>query len=258
MNDAYQALFPEAGGFSEADYLAFLSQRVPECVDEQLTRDAHPDLMLDDFVSVSDLMRPLSSRSFLADRVPRSTAAFRLVGILEYTLVGYELKIERNANRDDPYKHIYVASFYLRSCMQGDVSSDVYVAALLVLVEAAAQIDIEGRLQVSRFIGSLIPVLPHARVADPAPLSTALIALSLVTVSMVSDISSITEIAMREEGFAQAWRKEEEDAGDEGHPILEAMTALRQSVVTSFGASGKVEQIANRFREALDLRCDQE
>lgn len=253
MNGAYERLFPTPSGFDESEYLAFLSRRAPQDLSEQLTHDAHPELMLDDHVEVADLTRPLSSRSFLADSGSPSTPILRLAGILEYTLSGYALAIRENAHRTDPYKQIYIASFYLHCCLQGPVRSREYVSALLVLVEAAADVALEGQLQVSRFIASLIPKVPKASVADPTPLSTALIALSLIAVNTVGDLSLLTERAMHDEHFTEAWTKEEEEC-EEGDPSLDAMKALRRAGSAFFAVSGKVEQIAERFRKAQDWK----
>ena len=249
MNDAYHRLSSNPGGFTETDYLAFLARRVPQDLGEQLTRDAHPELMLDEYVETVDLMRPLSSHSFPADCDSRVVAVFRLAGILEYTLSRYILDIEKGAHHADPYKQVYIASFYLYCCLRGAIRGREYVGALLVLVKAAGQVELEGQLQVSRFLGSLIPLIPGADVADPAPLSSILIALSLIGATIVSDLSVRAERAMCEEGFVQAWTREQEEF-EEGYPCLDAMKALRQVVSDFFGASGKVEQIAFRFREA--------
>jgi hypothetical protein len=248
MNDAFQKLFPPSAEFSETDYLAFLSQRVPRELDKQLTHDAHPDLMMDEYVEVADLVRPLLRRSFPSDCASHSIAIFRLAGILEYTLSGYTIALSEDRNHDDPYKQIYIASFYLHCCLNGAITGRECVGALLVLVKAAKQLDLDGQFQVSRFIGSLVPIAPRANVSGPAPLSSILIALSVITAGIISSLSMLVEHAMREEDFAQDWKKEEQEFR-EGYPCLDSMKALRQLVSVSLGASD-LQQIADRFREA--------
>ena len=244
MNDADGRLFPKVSGFSEADYLTFLSGHVPKDIPDQLTHDAHPDLWLDPYVEVADLTRPLLWRSFPLDCRSRSTAIFRLAGVLEHTVLGYFLF----GKEDDPYKQIYVASYYLYVCLHGVKRCRHYTEALVVLARAASRGGFEGRLHVCRFIGSLVPLLETASVADPTPMSSALTALSTILGGIVDDVSAVAERALREDEFIRAWRKEEEDYGKDA-PWVTAVESLKQLVSDMFGQSGKLRLVADRFRE---------
>jgi len=246
MSDVYQRLFPSPGHFSEADYLGFLSSRMPEDLAQQLTRDANPDLTLDKYINVSDLMRPLSHDSFATDHISGANAIFHLLGILEHTLTGYVLRIEKMRSGGDPYKQIYLASFYLSCCLRRGLSCDYYVYALLVLTNAALQTCLEGQLQVSRFIASLIPVISGASVWDATPVSMALFALSLVIANTANDVSLLAELAMLDERFTEEWTKEEES--ERPHPSFKAKKALQRIANEFFGSGGRLEKVAERLR----------
>lgn len=246
MNAGYEKLLLPPNAFNEAEYLSFLSRRVPRDLAEQLTRDAHPELLLDEYVGVADLMRPLLSHVFLEDCDYRSTRFFRLATILEYTLSGYALDIEHERSRAEPYKQIYIASFYLYCCLHGAYRSREYLPTLLVLVNAVKQVDLDGQLQVIRFLGSMTPLVPGASVADPAPLSCMFIASSLILANTLTEISLLAEHAMGEEGFLEAWRKEENE-------YLRAMHIVARLTREFFGESGKVEGIARCFRGVATL-----
>jgi hypothetical protein len=235
MNDAAGPLIPTPRRFSAAEYLTYLSLCVPRDLAEQLTRDADPDLRIDEYVEVDDLIRPLSSHSFPAECERRTVGVFRLASILEHTIIGYSLDVENGVGRHDPYKQIYVASLYLYCCLHGAMRSRFYVDALLVLTAAGRQMDLEGRLQVGCFLGSLFPILPRASVADPSPRSTMLIALSALIGSLFDDVRVLTDRTMREEDFARVWQTE---AGTPciDHPSLGAMKMLLNSVKGNCGS----------------------
>ena len=116
MNATYNlgdTLFPAAGSFVQADYLAFLSQRVPKDIGKQLNDDGQPDLGWSKSIGIDDLMRPLSSHSF------PSRELREMAGILSYTIICYRNVLEEQPARHDPYKLIYAISLYLHCFVRG-------------------------------------------------------------------------------------------------------------------------------------------
>lgn len=235
-------------GFCEADFLAYLSQRVPTDIAEQLRRDAHPDLKADEFVDLTDLTRPLSEHCFLSEARCCREVRVHLTFILEYTLTGYTIHILDGDDQGSPYKWIYVAVFHLYCSMREAVRSREYVSALLVIERAASQIDLEGQLHVSRFLAWLIRVIPKGSVADPTPVSSAVLALSLVLANCMNNLLGLAEQSVAEERFAQSWEKEFLTLIDERTMSMNAMIVLRRLLSENFRVSGRVEQCAARLR----------
>ena len=246
MENIFQMFLSTQASFSETDYLAFLSKRVPQDLAEQLTRDANPDISISKYINVNDLVRSLSSYSFPAGPKQNSINVNRLADMLDYTIIGYFLDLVNHHEQHNPYKQVYVVSLYLHSCIHGEMRSSIYVGALLVLAKACRQLDFEARLQISRFIGSLVLIIKQKYVSDPAPISIILVILTTIFAGIVCDINSLIEHAMREEDFAGEWRKAEVEYEDKDLS-LDEIRALRQSLSEFFGISEKLQEIAKNF-----------
>ncbi len=252
MNEQYDRLFPLEGAFSEREYLVFLSQRVPKDLGDQLTRDAHPDLMIDKYVELADLLRPLSTYSFPEDCDSCSDAVFRLAGILEYALSGYALRIRKGrGGSHDPFKEIYVVSLFLYCCMHGAMKASMYPSALLVLVAATARVDMGSRFQVCGFLASLVPLVTRKRIHDPAPRSCGLIGFALTVGMILCDLMAVAEREIQEEDFVPAWQEYERNW--QGSVSLTAMQLFRSSLAEQFGASGTLSELGDRLRRAADF-----
>ncbi len=249
-NNLGDTLFPAAGSFVEADYLAFLAQRVPKDIGTQLNGDGQPDLGWSKSIGIDDLMRPLSSHSF-PSRELREMAC-----ILSYTIHCYMHALKEQPARDDPYKLIYAISLYLHCFVRGQgPEAGAYMTALGILADVSARLDLETRLQVCRFLGSLVPTIcaeattVSALLNEPAPASSALVALSLIVSSIVSDLSVMAENTMEGESVSSTW------AAEAAYPTTssyQGICLLRRCGSEMYGSSGKMRQVADRFLPAIE------
>ena len=203
-------LFSASSGSIEAAYLGFLAQRVPKDIAEQLNSDGQPDLGSSKSISVTDLVRPLSTHAFPSSELQE------LADILGYTITCYACSLENDPAKHDPYKLMYAVSLYLYCFVHGEgPEASGYLAALGVLTDVSTRLDLETRLQACRFLGSLIPTIcaeattVGALLNEPAPSSSALIALSAIVGSVAADLSLKTESAMNSEKIGEAWAAEE-------------------------------------------------
>lgn len=240
MNALFQRLFSVGAAYDEASYLEFLSSHVPNDLAKQLEYDAAPELQLNEYVGVEDLMQPLALHAFPKDWDSRPKLAFRVASLLEWIIVGYSPSEEAI----NPYKQTYVASYYLYLCFYRKMTGLQYLNALLLLVQAAPEMTLEGQFQVCRLLGALIPEIPIASVVDPTPLSSASTALSLIVANILGDISEVAEVARREEDFEAAWRVEAEEESMK----FGVMKKLAHQGSVAFGATGKVRRAADRFQ----------
>ncbi len=222
-------LFATSGGFIEADYLGFLAQRVPKDIAAQLFDDGQPDIGMQSetvdvadlarpqTVDVADLVRPLSARAFPTEKLLEAAL------LLDEIAIGYEIGLD-DGSKDDPYKVIYAASLllYCRTYAAWVSEGMAYMRALRVVATVSLKLDFESRLQVSRFLGSLVPMLPSGSAEEDqedaplssllltpsfedAPLSSLLLTLSVIVGSVVSDLSIFAERTMKSERIEQAW-----------------------------------------------------
>lgn len=234
--------------FCETELLEYIAHRVPKDLELQLMRDAHPELVLDTYVKMPELIFPLSERRFFGVRAVDKTARLRLIWILEYVIMGYAFQVEKGLDEGDPYKNMYVAVFYLCGCVLEGTRSREYTRAILVLERAASHVDMEGKFHVCQFLTWLISVISEPNVADPTPRSTAMLALSLVVASCLSNAIAAAERSTRQEDFVQAWNNEREEFGEDAMS-LHAMAMIRKRVFDTFGVSGMINQFAGRFRD---------
>jgi len=247
INRRGNVLFPINVGSVAADYLAFLAERVPQDVAEQLYRDGQPDIgMPAQTVDVTDLVRPLSSGTFPAEKLAHIT------GLLGYIVTSHEIGFDENRSGDDPYKMIYAASLYLYCFISGGgvPTASGYLAAIRIMATVSLKLDLQSRLQVCRFLASLVPMLPSGSTDERAPLSSLLLTLSVIVGSIVSDLGMFAEHTMKNEHIGQEWRKEQE-AEEAGEPACHRIVVLKQLLLEMFGASGKVRESADRFLLAI-------
>ncbi|MHC4179637.1 MAG: hypothetical protein ACYSWU_19165 [Planctomycetota bacterium] len=235
-----KSLFPTAASPIAADYLAFLAKRVPENLAEHLYSAGEPDIsMPSQRVHIEDLMRPLSSKVFPCEKLDD------IASLLGFIVIGHATSFEENGDAEDPYTMLYAASLYVYCFLSagGVPEHSGYVTSMRIMAAVPLRLDLESRLQVCRFLGSLVPMIPTDDSTDePAPLSTLLLALSVIVGSVVSDLSVFTEQAMRSEHIEQEWRAEKTS-----EPEFEDISALRQLVAEMYSPSGKVRQGENRF-----------
>ena len=92
------------------------------------------------------------------------------------------------------------------------------MAALGMLADVSSQLDLETRLQVCRFLGSLIPPIRDGASAVSALVNGTcshvqelLIALSIIIGSVTSDLGWMAENMMKSERTGWAWAEDEVD-----------------------------------------------
>ena len=189
MNKTGDAMpFLTPGNFVETDFLRLLARKVPRNIAEQLDGDGQPELGLSKSVSIADLIRPLSTYAFPSDHLDG------LSSVLVSMMVGYQLDVTEKRCVLDPYKFIYACSLYLYGFVHGKCPADyVWIPALAMLADISASSDLETRLQVCRFLGSLLPTicseetfLDSGLVDEFAPASSAFLALSVIVGSIAS------------------------------------------------------------------------
>ena len=237
-------LFPVHAGFAAADYLSFLAKRVPKDLANQLDLDGQPDIgMPSETVTAADLVKPLSSGVFPTDNLSAMTS------LLGYILIGYGFELAENPSDVDPYKVIYAGSLYLHCFVSGGGAPPAsgYPGGIHVLVTASLKLDVPSRLQVCRFLGSLVPMLPPGSTDEPAPLSGLLLGLSLIIGSILGDVSVFTERVIKSEFL-------ETDEEYMREYAFEEFAVLKKLLVDVFGVSGKLREGADRFMVAMEDR----
>lgn len=202
--------FPAGSIFKEADYLGFLAERVPRDIIEQLNIDAQPDLGLSESVTIGHLTEPLSGLAF------PSNDLWELASILEYMVTCYSLTFKEDASKDDAYKLIYACSLYLYAFVYAKgPTAGPYLAALALLADVTIRLDIEARLQVCRFLGFLAPTVYSeassvgAMADELAPMSSILVALSVIAGSIISNLSLEIEKSFNDENTRKVWAEAE-------------------------------------------------
>ncbi|WP_460182207.1 hypothetical protein [Thermopirellula anaerolimosa] len=224
----------------DADYLAFLAERVPKDLVEQLHGDGQPEIDLDRIPPAS-LVEPLSSGVF-----PRDEKERRELEQLLWHMVFYYLIDEEKGTIVDPYKLVYAMSLYLHCYILGgkDPPPDVYLDALRLLVTACAKLDFQTRLHVCRFLGSRITMLPPDPWDAVGAVSGLVWAIAVVLGSLVEDLAVFAEAAAREEAIEQKWHPDE---------FARPETPKRKDRLLRelYGPSGRVRQAADRLLTAL-------
>lgn len=274
VNDLVNTLFATGADSVAADYLAFLAKRVPKDLAQQLDLDGQPDIsMPSSKISAEDLVEPLSTGAF------PTTKLWEMVNILGYILIGYSneegekeagIRPPSQGKETDPFKMVYAASLYLYCFIRNEAGPGAtgYSYVLRVLATGSSRLDVQSRLQVARFLFSLVPMLPPNASDDPAPLSGFLLTISLVVASVFHDLAVYAEQAMQAENFAQEWKNwhgelvesEKEMTefmnlihGDRApvrsdvHPI-EALNAMWSDF---YGRTGKMRQDADRLLRGI-------
>lgn len=251
MNDLNSMLFAIPGSFKEKDYLTFLSQRVPPDLTIQLISDGGIDLALSKDcgtdIDVSDLVIPLLNLSFRAKRP--TVNILSIASILNHIMIGYGINLREDPKSENPYKVIYIASFNLYGHLNISSCQCGYLNALDLLMIACDKLDFESRLQVCRFLGSLIPSLGLEKKHEPAPISATIIAISIILSNVINDLSLLAEHTMPKEQIGKAWKEKSEK---KRHPYYDTITFLKRSVSDFFGPSGKMRNIADRFLPVIE------
>jgi hypothetical protein len=244
-DNLWPQLFPTAEMFREADYLSFLAARVPTDLADQLSRDSWPDLSLNKVIDIADLVRPLSSHSFPSDKL------YDIADVLSFTLMCYQNRLaEDDSENPDPYKLAYAASLYLHCFIRGHGKprDGAFTPALSMLASTCVRLDLQTRLQVSRFLGSFLPVLRTEDIGEYAPLSSVLVVVSIILGSIVDHLAVMASDAMRSEHIEQAWKEGE---GEERAPSDEAISDMKRSISEMFGPQGRLRRSADKFLSAI-------
>ncbi|NLE37273.1 MAG: hypothetical protein GX621_04535 [Pirellulaceae bacterium] len=237
INRLSAMLFCDVPGSVAKDYLAFLALRVPENIEEQLKDDGQPDItMPHQTVRIEDLVNPLSSGAFPADNL------FDLASLLGFIVIGYEIAIEAKERDEDAYTMIYAASLYLHCFITGDMepTASGYLHALRVMTTMSLKLDLPSRLQVCRFLASLVPAAPldPPEVDTPeAPISSLLLVQAVILSSIVSDISVLAEHVAGIEHLHDEWKS--------WHST--SVVELRNLVSQAFGPAGRIRNAADRL-----------
>lgn len=274
MNDRVNSLFATGAAFVAADYLAFLAKRVPNDLAQQLDLDGQPDIgMPSSKICAEDLVKPLSTGAF------PTTKLWELVNILGYILIGYSAQEGEKAagslqplfkKDQDPFKMLYAASLYLYCFIRNEAGPGAtgYRDVLRIMAAIPPRMDVQSRLQVARFLFSLVPTLPPNASDEPAPLSSLLLTISLVVGSVFHDLAIYAEQAMQAENFAQEWRElhvatvESEKKVDESMKLVHGdqapvrtfvrpIEALNAMLSDQFGRTGKMRQDADRILQGM-------
>lgn len=225
----------------DADYLAFLAERVPKDLVDQLHDDGQPDIDLAR-ISPASLVDPLSSGVFPEDEKVR----WELENLLRYLTWGYDVSEQRN-EPEDPYKVVYAMSLYLHCYILGgkDPPPDPYLTALRLLVTACTKLDFQTRLQVCRFLGSRITMLPPAPYDYVGAVSGLVWAMAMILGSLVDDLAAFAAAAAKEEAVEAKWHRGEEFLD----PVR--VKKIEQLLREMYGAGGRVRQAADRLVAAL-------
>ena len=228
-------------GRVDADYLAFLAERVPKDLVKQLYEDALPDIYLDRRPPET-LVEPLSSGVFPQDENER----WEIENLLRYVTWGYDLS-EQRGEYEDPFKVVYAMSLYLHCYILGskDPPPDPYLTALRLLVTAAGKLDFQTRLQVCRFLGSRITMLPPDPNDYVGAVSGLVWAIAVLLGSLVENIAAFGEAIANEENIKEKWHQGEE------YMDPERVKKIEQLLREMYGAQGRVLRAADRLVSAL-------
>jgi len=237
-------LVPEA-------YLSFLARRVPADLGEQLMADGQPDISMPHTrVTVGDLTRPLEVLAF-----PRRDLR-NIVEITGYIVTDHEVTREAG-HLNDPWKVIYIASLHL-SCLVslggvGDLGS--YASTLYNLVNECTTSDMEGRLQVCRFLAWLEPIASTKFAGDDAELSGLLLAEALILGSAFAEVSSAAADAMVRERFSEVWGESQEwldvpEARAAWQVVYRRLSAMKDLLRGTCDPAGTVRSGSDRLRAA--------
>jgi hypothetical protein len=238
-------LFPTTQMFREVDYLSFLAERLPTDIADQLNRDAQPDLSLNRVIDIADLVRPLSAGAFPSDKL------YDITDVLSFTLMVYQGKLgESDSAKPHPFKVIYGASLYLHCLIHGHGKPrhGAFTVALGMLANTCVRLDLQTRLQVSRFLGSLLPVMRTEDIWEYAPLSSVLALVCIIVGSILDQLAVLTGETMKSEDIGKAWKEVE---GEERAPSDEAISDLKRLISEMFGPQGRVRQSADQLLSAI-------
>lgn len=188
-------------GRVDAEYLAFLAERGPKDLVHQLHEDAQPDIDLDRRPPET-LVEPLSSGAFPQDKEER----WEIEQLFNFVTYCYEV-CEKEGEVLDPYKVVYGMSLYLHCYLLGykDPPPDPYLTALRLLVTAAMKLDFQTRLQVCRFLGSRVTMLPPDPNDGVGAVSGLVWAIAVLLGSLVEDMATFGEAVGKEEAIAEKW-----------------------------------------------------
>jgi len=247
-NHLWRLLFPTTEMFREADYLSFLAERMPKGMADQLSRDSEPDLSLNKVIDIVNLVRPLSSHAFPSEKL------YDIADVLSFTLMCYHCRLgENNSDKPEPYTLIYAASLYLHCFIHGHgrPQDGPFTPALSMLANTCLRLDLQTRLQVSRFLGSLVPAMRIEDISEYAPLSSVLVLVCLILGNVIEQLAVLVGDTIKSENIGQAW---EEAEGEERAPSDEAISELKRFISEMFGRQGRLRRSADQFLLALGGR----
>lgn len=254
-----RSLFPLDADAIAADYLTFLAERVPENIAQLLSNAGQPDIsMPHQRVHVEDLVRPLSTKMFpteklfkMADLLGTISTRYRINARRE---VSYRFTTEREVEGENPYTVLYAGSLFLYCFLSaGGPPACGYSSVIRLMATVPLNLDLQCRLQVCRFLGTLAPIVLSVSNDEAAPLSELSLAIAILLGSITSDLSALAEQAMRKEQVEVEW-SEENDILVEAEEVF----ALRQLVAEMYGPGGKVRRAADRFQVATGERGEGE
>lgn len=135
----------EAPPFSPSHYLRLLAGKASPSWLNELTLDGGVELDFDPVLQGSDLIEPLKTFAFPADRFEN------LDDVLSSILIGYSSGLEDGESIND-FKIIYVASLYLHCHSNTAKTTGVASLACALIARCAVRLPKDERLHVYRFL----------------------------------------------------------------------------------------------------------
>ena len=224
-----------------ADYLTFLSTRVPKDIENQINDDGQPDIgATHNEIKASDIVRPLATKTFPADNLSDSAS------LLGYIVIGYAISLNQYSSNDDPHKLVYVASLYLYCFIKsgGSPEASGYLSAIQIMATVPLRLDVPAQIQVCRFLTALIPALPVNAFVEPAPMSALAITTSIIAGTILEDLIGFAQQAAALEELDIEWHKVEIDNAS---PWRKEIACLKGLLADLFSESGRIPDAAKRF-----------
>jgi len=219
-------------------YLQFLQKQLPHDIAQQLHADVEPEItLMRGKVTPEDLVSPL-----LTSRFPEENL-YHLADLLAFAVACDAPVLRERADLPDErlYKSIYVASFYLHCVVIGDCDAPhCYYLGLANLIAVCKHLNVETRLQVVRFLASLVPFFPREGIDPETPETGLLVSCATILGGILVAVARSAEAAMREEDFEAAW---ELDADD----YTESDIAIRKAIKEVFAPDGALAKAAERI-----------
>lgn len=219
-------------------YMAFLRARVPADIEQQMYYYAELYMPYEEFgISLEDVMRPLKSGTLPGDK------HFWLASALGDGVTRLNLGLNMGDEKH-PYLVIYLCSLYLYCYLAAGKSPEAsgYKTSLWLLITVCATSDIETRLQVSRFLSALVPMVPSHSYDVECHRSSLLVSLILILSATLVDAADVCHRTMIEENVVANW--------DYRHRIVlehEIVAKLQSMVERYYGAGGDIQKAAEQL-----------